>query len=128
MEEIKTEDIKIVEDVPTNQVGSGNGKLTATLVVVVLVVALSAVAFLYFMGNNQNTSPEEISPAVPTKIVEQLTTTPVPAQPQSSGSAENLVPLSSGNNADDILKDLNSTTINSFDSDFTNLQKDAAGL
>lgn len=127
MEELKTENTPVVENVP-NQAGSGNGKMMAVLIVVVLVVALGAVVFLYFMGSNQNASPEETSPAVPTKIVEQLTATPVPTQPQSSGSAENLVPLSSGNNPDDILKDLNSTTINSFDSDFTDLQKDASGL
>ena len=127
MEEIKTENTPIVESVP-DQAGSGNGKMMPALVVVVLVVALGAVVFLYFMGSNQNTSPEETSPVVPTGIVEQLTATPVPTQPQSSGSAENLAPLSSGNNADDILKDLNSTTIDSFDSDFTNLQKDASGL
>lgn len=127
MDEIKTEDVKVVENVPSS---SGNGKMAAILVVVVLVVALSAIGLLYLMGNNQSTSPEEVSPtAVPTKIVEQkLTTTPVPTQPQSSESAVSPSPLSSGNNPDDILKDLNSTTIDSFNSDFTNLQKDASGL
>lgn len=126
MDELKTEDMKVVESTPN---ASSNGKMTAVLVVVVLVVALSAIGFLYFVGNNQSTSPEEASPtAVPTKIVERLTATPVPTQAQSTGSAVSPSPLSSGNNPDDILKDLNSTSINSFDSDFTDLQKDAAGL
>ena len=126
MEEIKTENTPVSENVPS-QVAPGNGKTAALLVVVVLVVALGAAGFLYFMGSSQ---PEEASPsAVPTKTDEENpTATPVVAQPQGSGSAEEFPKLSSGNSADDILNDLNSATINSFDSDFTDLQKDASGL
>lgn len=130
MNETKVEDVKVAENIP-NVSGSGNGRMVAILVAVVLVVALAAVGFLYFMGKSADNFSEEaaLPTAVPTKIVEQMVTaTPVPTQPQSSGSAETLPPLSSGNSADDILKDLNSTSIDSFNSDFTDLQKDAAGL
>ena len=102
---------------------NSNSSFGYVVLLLVLLAALVVGGYFYFKGQpGQSTgqplpeASEEPTPAV----------SPSPGEGTESALPEE--PLSPGSSVDDIIKDINSTNLESFDADFTDLSKDVNGL